>query len=127
MQYISLHATIYCRLIIRDAPDTDFARYPANLKAGYPVQAGYQISSRIFTSKFKWPVKKEIDKDIKCTGIVSFLSPYLLYNITFYYIKAETISRRHLWKFYKLKWLGYLFSSAGYSAISVSGIWPDIR
>jgi hypothetical protein len=24
-------------MIIRDAPDTDFAEYPANLKAGYPA------------------------------------------------------------------------------------------
>jgi hypothetical protein len=28
---------------IRDAPDTDFAGYPA----GYPVRAGYRISGRI--------------------------------------------------------------------------------
>jgi hypothetical protein len=31
----------------RDAPDTVFAGYPANPKAGYPVRAGYRISGRI--------------------------------------------------------------------------------
>jgi hypothetical protein len=40
-------------LKIRDAPDTDFTRFPANLKAGYPVQAGYQISGRIINLTFK--------------------------------------------------------------------------
>jgi hypothetical protein len=32
----------------RDAPDTDMAGYPAILRAGYPVEAGYRISGWIF-------------------------------------------------------------------------------
>jgi hypothetical protein len=47
---------------IRDAPDTgtEFAGYPANLKAGY------RKSGLSFNSTFKYLVKYEINKDIKC-------------------------------------------------------------
>jgi hypothetical protein len=47
-----------------DAPDTDFARYPVTLKAGYPVMAGYRISGRIFNYIFKCLVKYEIKEEI---------------------------------------------------------------
>jgi hypothetical protein len=32
--------------LVRNAPDTVFAGYPANQKAGYPVRAGYRISGK---------------------------------------------------------------------------------
>jgi hypothetical protein len=38
------------------APDTDFAGYPANLKAGYRISggAGYRISFKMFCSTSKY-------------------------------------------------------------------------
>jgi hypothetical protein len=63
-----------------------FARYPANFKAGYPVQAGW-ISSRSFNSTFKCLVDYKINKDIRC--IEGFLNPYL--NVAFFYIKAVVL------------------------------------
>jgi hypothetical protein len=39
-----------------------------------------------------------------------------IYNIKLYYIKAETGSRRHFYKFYDLIWLPVHCS-----------VWPDIR
>jgi hypothetical protein len=51
------------QVLIRDAPDTDIAEYPASLKPGYRIsgeggyrifgKAGYRISFRIINSTLK--------------------------------------------------------------------------
>jgi hypothetical protein len=58
----------------RDAPDTDFAAYPANLKAGYRISGRMSGAGRIFNSTFKRLVKYEINKDIRCIEGFLFLS-----------------------------------------------------
>jgi hypothetical protein len=54
--------------LIRDAPDTEFAGYPASLKSGYRISGASRIPDirRNVNSKFKCLVKYEINKDIKC-------------------------------------------------------------
>jgi hypothetical protein len=54
-------------------PDTG---YPA----GYPLQAGYRISGRIFKATFKYLVKYETIKNIRC--IKGFL--FRSYHIAFF-------------------------------------------
>jgi hypothetical protein len=46
---------------IRDASDTDFSGYPANLKAGDRISG----AGRIFHSTFKYLVKSETNEGIK--------------------------------------------------------------
>jgi hypothetical protein len=61
--------TVSLTVEIRDAPDTNLSGFPAYRISGYPKagyrlsgEAGYQISSRIFCSKFKWLLKYRITK-----------------------------------------------------------------
>jgi hypothetical protein len=63
----------------RDAPDTDFAGYPANLKAKY------RKSGRIINSTFKCLVKYETYIDTRCNE--SFVVPYL--KIAFLHVSAS--------------------------------------
>jgi hypothetical protein len=46
--------TLSLKVITREAPHTDLACYPANMKAGYRISgvAAYRISGRIFGSNF---------------------------------------------------------------------------
>jgi hypothetical protein len=63
--------------ITRDAPDRDFAGYPANLKAGYRIfGAGW-----VFHLTFKYLVKSKINKS-RCNGIEGFRFPSLKHSST---------------------------------------------
>jgi hypothetical protein len=114
----------------RDAPETDFAGYPAGRISG---QSKTRISGWIFISTFKCLVKYVINKGIRCIeGYFSLLKTwYGIFSRSKQYLK---FSRRHFMNSY-----GCLFNLAGYPAIfSKSKIWyldinkgqiicPDIR
>jgi hypothetical protein len=78
---------------------TDFAGYPAGRISGQSKSRIPDIRSRPdIKSTFKCLEKYETHKDIRC--IANFLFPYL--KQSFYFIKAVTVLRKNLLKFYKL-------------------------
>jgi hypothetical protein len=75
---------------IRDAPDTDFAGYPAKLKAGYRISGAGRVPDirpDIQIKTFECPVKYEIKKNI--ISVKGFFFSHTS-NQAFFYIKAVT-------------------------------------
>jgi hypothetical protein len=64
-----------CLQIGRDAPATDFAGYPANLKAGYRISGAGRIPDIKLDFQLHTKMSSKIVKDIRC--IAGFLFPYL--------------------------------------------------
>jgi hypothetical protein len=73
----------------RDAPDNDFT----NLKARFRISGAGRIPDIRPDSTFKYLVKSEINKSIRC--IDCFLSPYLTHVIFYTNALPVTVVRRH--------------------------------